>query len=78
MRHLSIARFKLYNGWKIGCFGRFKRKGRASKIWYGKTRVPLNTLSANIDYHQSIIRMRNGICCIKVFIAKTYRFKYNI
>ena len=78
MRHLSISHYKLYNGWKIGCFGRFKRKGRASKIWYGKIGVPLNKISANIDYNHEIVRLRNGICSIKIFIAKTYIYTYNI
>jgi ribosomal protein S3 len=78
MRHLSYSQYILYQGWKIGCFGRFQRRGRASKIWYGKIRVPLNTISANIDFHSRTIRLRNGICNIKVYIARKYIFVYNI
>mgnify|MGYP003385292595 CR=1 FL=1 len=78
MRHLSTTQYRLYHGWKIGCFGRFKRKGRASKIWYGKINVPLNNISTNIDYHQHIVRLRNGICNIKVFIARTHNYYYKL
>lgn len=76
MRHLSESQYIFYNGWKIGCFGRFQRRGRARKVWYGKIGVPLNTLIANIDYAKSIVRLRNGLCCIKVFITKTAVYHY--
>jgi ribosomal protein S3 len=78
MRHLQESQYILYNGWKIGCFGRFKRTGRARKMWYGKIGVPLNTLTANIDYAKSIVRLRNGLCCIKVFITRTSVYSYLI
>lgn len=76
MRHLAESQYIFYNGWKIGCFGRFQRRGRARKVWYGKIGVPLNTLTANIDYAKSIVRLRNGLCCIKVFITKTAVYHY--
>ena len=75
MRNLS--QLKMYfNGWKIGCNGRFKRRGRAQRVWYGRTSVPLNTLTANIDYSEHIIRLRNGICCVKVFLTKKNKYVY--
>lgn len=75
MRNLS--QLKMYfNGWKIGCNGRFKRRGRAQRVWYGRTSVPLNTLIANIDYSEHIIRLRNGICCVKVFLNKKSKYVY--
>lgn len=75
MRNLSRLKM-LFNGWKIGCSGRFKRRGRAQRVWYGRKGVPLNTLIANIDYSEHIIRLRNGICCIKVFLTKKNRYIY--
>lgn len=75
MRNLSHLKM-YFNGWKIGCNGRFKRRGRAQRVWYGRTSVPLNTLIANIDYSEHIIRLRNGICCVKVFLNKKSKYVY--
>jgi ribosomal protein S3 len=70
----------LYIGWKIGCFGRFKRQGRAKKVWYnfGSRGVPLSTYIAEVDYTQSHVKLKNGICCIKIFLVHKFKFEYII
>jgi ribosomal S3-like protein len=59
-------------GVKIGCFGRFSRKQRASKIWYSYGKLPLNTLVVPIDYSMSTVKLKNSICGIKVFMCYSF------
>jgi hypothetical protein len=74
----NLARSRLYNGWKIGCSGRFKRRGRAQRSWFGRQGVALNTISSQIDFTQQIVRLRNGVCCVKVFLSRKPKYVYYI
>jgi len=58
-------------GFKIFFRGRFSRKQRASSIWFAQGNVPLNTLSATIDYGFSTIPLRNSLISVKVWLYKT-------
>jgi Ribosomal protein S3, C-terminal domain len=73
---------KLYNnnlitGFKILCSGRFQRKGRARKQWIRKGKVALSTSILNVDYASSIVKLRNGICSVKIFMLYINKFNYN-
>ena len=78
IRFLSDSSKSLYLGWKIGGSGRFQRRGRARKQWFIKGKVPLSTLISNVDYDSQPVRLRNGVCNIKVFIIRKKNFHYNI
>jgi small subunit ribosomal protein S3 len=60
-------------GYKIHLRGRFSRKQKASSIFYGKGKLPLNTLSATIDYSFSSMAIKNSLVSIKVWF---YRNSY--
>lgn len=57
-------------GFKFLCVGRFSRKQRASSIWFRENRIPLNTLSAIIDYGYFTIPLRNSAATVKVWLYR--------
>jgi hypothetical protein len=59
-------------GFKFQCSGRFSRKQRASAIWFRETKIPLNTLSAIIDYGFYSIPLRNSAAGVKIWLYKTH------
>jgi len=67
-------------GFKISCAGRLTKKQRASLFVQQDKRVPANTIDCFIDYATSIVRLRHGVCGLKIWITrkKTYKnFEYN-
>jgi hypothetical protein len=61
-------------GYKMSLSGRFKRKQRASSYWISKGKIPLNTLSAFIDYADYTIPLRNSAITIKVWLYKSSNY----
>src|SRR5699024_1058374 len=53
-------------GFKFVCSGRFSRKQRSSKLICKQGRMPLNTLSANIDYGFYWIPLKNSTISVKI------------
>jgi ribosomal protein S3 len=53
-------------GYKLHCCGRFSRKQIASSLWFNFGNVPLNTISAKIDYGFNTIPLHNSLVSIKV------------
>jgi ribosomal protein S3 len=58
-------------GYKLHCCGRFSRKQIASSLWFNFGNVPLNTISAKIDYGFNTIPLHNSLVSIKVWIYKS-------
>jgi hypothetical protein len=56
------------NGFKIHCIGRFSRKQRRSSIWFSRGKVPLSSISANIDYAFYTIPQKNSAVTIRVWL----------
>lgn len=56
------------NGFKIHCIGRFSRKQRRSSIWFSRGKLPLSTISANIDYAFYTIPQKNSAVTIRVWL----------
>jgi len=55
--------------------GRFSRRERATykNVHYGA--MPISTVTANIDYSQGSVILKNGCCGIKVWLyRKTEKF----
>ena len=71
-----IDNSSFYLGWKIGCFGRFQRRGRAKKQWFKEGKLPLSTMISNLDYSFGVVRLRNGVCSIKVYIIRVIKYNY--
>lgn len=72
----------MFKGFKVHCVGRFSRRQRASSYWFSKGKVPLNTISAKIDYGFFTIPVRNSAISVKVWLNKgnlssAYCFKIN-
>jgi ribosomal protein S3 len=57
-------------GFKFHCLGRFTRRQRASSKWVDAYKMPLNTLSAFIDYGFFTIPLRNSAIAVKVWLYK--------
>jgi len=69
-------------GFKFHCFGRFSRKQRKSIIRIIDITMPLNTLSAIIDYAFYTIALKNSAVGIKVWLFKlsstpNYAYKFH-
>ena len=62
-------------GFKIHFRGRFSRKQRASSIWFNEGLMPLNTLSASIDYSFNSVPLHNSLASVKVWLYKTKSFQ---
>jgi len=58
-------------GFKMQCSGRFRRKQRASSIWFSYGSVPLNTITEKIDYSYFSIPITNSKITIKVWLHIT-------
>lgn len=71
LRQKYIPKYKtsLY-GFKILIKGRFSRKLRASKVVMTFGKVPLNTLTAKIDYTFLTMPLKNSAVGIKVYLYK--------
>ena len=74
LRNYSLGRFGSLIGFKIHCLGRFSRKQRASSTWFREIKVPLNTLSANIDYGFFTVPLKNSAVTVKVWLYKKNDF----
>jgi Ribosomal protein S3, C-terminal domain len=59
-------------GFKLKFSGRFSRKQRASSIVYRVGRVPLNKLSAEIDYGFYSIPLKNSEISVKVWLYRSW------
>lgn len=70
LRKLENGRFGYLIGFKLHCLGRFSRKQRASSVWFRETKVPLNTLSATIDYGFFTVPIRNSAATVKVWLYR--------
>lgn len=55
-------------GYKIVCSGRFTRKQIATYMWMKGGSINLNTISNLIKYSEARIRLKYGLCGIKVWI----------
>jgi len=55
-------------GYKILCSGRFTRKQIATRMWMKNGLLKLNTLSNLVKYSSVNVRLKYGICGIKVWI----------
>lgn len=71
LRQKYIPKYKgsLY-GFKILIKGRFSRKLRASKVVMNFGKVPLNTLTAKIDYTFLTMPLKNSAVGIKVYLYR--------
>jgi hypothetical protein len=66
-------------GYKLIFKGRFSRKQRASSIWLMKGKIPLNTLSIQIDYSFFTIPIKNSAISVKIMLYKNIskeKYKY--
>jgi len=66
LRVFTFGRFGYLIGFKLHCLGRFSRKERASSVWFRQVKVPLNTLSAIIDFGFFTVPLRNSSATIKL------------
>jgi ribosomal protein S3 len=57
--------------------GRFKRKQRAGSYWFSKGNVPLNTITAHIDYAYFTIPLINSAITVKVWLYKSNNIDNN-
>jgi hypothetical protein len=55
-----------FRGFKIQCLGRFTRKQRSAKLTWIRNGVPLNSISADIDYGTYSVVLKNSIINVKV------------
>lgn len=70
LRIRKPADVNTFLGYKFQFRGRFSRRQRASSAVYRKGIVPLNTLSAPIDYGYSTVPLFNSLASIKVWLYK--------
>lgn len=65
--HLRLKEKRII-GYKILCAGRFTRRQIAEHNWYKKGAITNNTFLSFIDYSQIKVRLKYGVCGIKVWI----------
>lgn len=59
---------KYFVGFKIVCSGRFSRKQIATHTWIRNGSVKLNEISSLIKYSETCVRLKYGVCGLKVWI----------
>jgi hypothetical protein len=82
MNHLKSrikSHTKFYNlrGYKMHLRGRFRRKQRASSYWFSRGKVPLNTITAFIDFAFFTIPLANSAITVKVWLYKSDDILHN-
>lgn len=70
MRDFHYLDAYVFRGFKLLFSGRFARKQRASFLWFNDGRLPLNTISGNVDYNFFVMPIRNSTICVKVWLFK--------
>lgn len=59
---------KVFLGYKIVCAGRFTRKQIATYMWMKQGSLELNKFSSLVKYSQTGIKLKYGLCGIKVWL----------
>ncbi len=59
---------KIFLGFKLTCSGRFTRKQIAHHEWFKKGALHFNTLSSLVKYSETRVRLKYGLCGIKLWI----------
>ena len=79
MESKKFINFQKLIGFKFHCSGRFSRKQRASSLWFREKKIPLNTMTANIEYGFHTVPIRNSAVSIKIWLYKQKNLKsFNI
>lgn len=69
LKDLNIkVKQKNFLGYKIVCSGRFTRKQIATYMWMRNGSMKLNTITNLVKYSEVRVRLKYGICGIKVWI----------
>ena len=64
----SKMKSKVFSGYKIVCSGRFTRKQIATYMWMKQGSLQLNNFSSLVKYSQASIKLKYGLCGIKVWL----------
>jgi hypothetical protein len=64
----SKIKSKVFLGYKIVCSGRFTRKQIATYMWMKEGSLKLNNFSSLVKYSQSSVKLKYGLCGIKVWL----------
>jgi len=59
-------------GYKLQFVGRLTRRDRLRTSWVMGGRVPLSTMSANVEYGRDFGVLRNGVCSVKVWLYRPH------
>lgn len=76
LRLYKPKRFCGLMGFKFHYKGRFSRKQIATSSWFRFGKVPLNTISAIIDYAFYTVPLKNSAVSIKIWLYKDKFYKY--
>jgi len=66
----DLKRRKNILGFKFSFSGRFSRKEMATYEWFANGPVPLSTFNSNLEYISFPVRLKDGICGIKIWLNK--------
>lgn len=66
----TLKAVKNVNGFKIKCSGRFDRKQRATYLWEHFGIISSTTIMKPVDYSESVVLLKYGLCGLKVWISK--------
>lgn len=66
---VSALRFGA-DGIKVACAGRLAGTEMARREWYRDGRVPLHTISADVDYGYTVARTTYGVIGVKVWVCR--------
>ena len=65
----DVSSLKNVKGIRVNCSGRLsKTSTMAQTEWFRIGQIPLTTLSANVDFASGVVKTKNGLCGIKVWI----------
>ena len=83
LKDLSLKiKSKMFLGYKIVCSGRFTRKQIATYMWMKEGSLQLNNFSSLVKYSQSTVKLKYGLCGVKVWLNYGYNdsnlFKRNL
>ncbi len=82
---LLIKNTPFLRGYKIQFVGRLTRRDRVRTSWSVGGSIPLSTVTAQIEHSFSLGILRNGICCLRVWLYRhksfgnyNYNYKYSL
>ena len=68
---LFVENGYLIEGYKMQFIGRLSRRDRVRTVWIAGGKLPLTSVTKNVDHSYMLGVLKNGVCCIRVWLLKS-------